>query len=76
MTQVMTQQQVLRAYNHPSVATLRTLLADFYTPEEFGLYLALPQIRFGGKSTLQMIYDGQCDIVVRLAVQLADGVYI
>jgi hypothetical protein len=73
--QDMTPQEIEAAYRSPSVDRLRLLMADFYTPEEFGMWLALPHPQIG-KSALEMIHEGRGDEILRVAQQLSDGVYI
>lgn len=65
------------AYRDPIVGKLRELLGDIYTPEEFGMYLALSNhVLWDGKSVLELIYEGRGEEAVRVAQQLADCVYI
>lgn len=73
---MLTPHQVEVAYNSPTVTKLREILKEVYTPEEFGMFLALPNARFDGKSELEMITDGRDDEILLAAQQLADCVYI
>ena len=71
----MTSAEIEVAYNSETTARLRELFKDIYTPEEFGMYLALPNILFGGKSELEMIHEGRDEECLQIARQLTDGAY-
>lgn len=73
---MLTPKQVELAYRTPVVDQLRDTLKDIYTPEEFGLWLALPHKLLDGQSALEAIHDGHSEKVLRIASGLADGVYI
>lgn len=73
---MMTPYEIDKAYRSEDTDKLRELLSDFYSSEEFGMWLASPNIMLGGKSALEMIHDGRGEEPIRLAQQLADGAYV
>lgn len=68
-------QELEAAHRSETVAKLRELMQQVYEPEDFGIYLAMRNDKWDGKSVLDMIVDGRGDEVFREAEQLIEATY-
>jgi hypothetical protein len=67
----MTSEEIERAYKSPAVDKIRELIGYIYTPEEFGMYLALPRAGIN-KSELELIHEGREAEAISFAQELCD----
>lgn len=60
----------------PAVAEIRAELATVYHPEGVDIWMAARQERFGGRTALECIEQGDAEMVSQAVDQLVTGSFI